>query len=203
MNQQVPPEEAALLEEMKRSWAEQFHFFSNPAKEERERWVAGEFLTHLGISFSDAELRSHPQASKTDVEFRDALFQVKEITDPNFKRGDEVKATYRRVMAAKTLQDTVGPGLAYDVPASACGYELVHAVATELGASATYRDHKANLDLLCYITRTRTSPISAEQERLQELATIGWRSISCLFGKQATVIYAGTEAPAFLRGAAR
>lgn len=202
MNQDLPPDEAALLEEMKRSWAEQFRFFSNHAKEEREHWVVNEFLTHLGVSSSGTELRSHPQESKVDVEFREALFQVKEITDPNVKRGEEVKTTYRRVMAAQTLQDTVGQGFVYDVPAPASGYELIRDNAIKLAASAIYRDHARNLDLLCYITRTCTSLITAEQQRLHELAAVGWRSVSCLIGEQAIVLYAAADAPLFLRKAA-
>ena len=110
MNDSLPSDEAALLAEMKRDWAEQFRFFSNPGKEEREQWIVKEFLAGLRVSFLDTELLSHPQASKVDVEVHGAQFQVKEITDPNFRRGDETKATYRRVMAAQTLQDTVGPG---------------------------------------------------------------------------------------------
>jgi hypothetical protein len=203
MDLPLPPGEAALLDEMKRTWAEQFRFFTNPGKEEREQWVVREFLAGLGVSFLDPELRSHPQASKVDVEFRDAQFQVKEITDPNFRRGDETKAIYRRVMAAQTLQDTVGPGFIYDVPPPANGYELVRDTAAELAASKTYRDHKTSLDLLCYVTRTRTSLISNSHLPIQEVAVSGWRSISCLIGQQSTVLFAAPDAPAFLRAAAR
>jgi len=203
MNPSLSPDEATILEEMKRSWSEQFRFFSNAGKEERERWVINEFLTYLGVSFSETELKSHPQESKIDVGFRDALFQVKEITDPNFRRGEEVKTTYKRVMAAKTLQDTVSPGFAYDIPAPTTGYELIKTAAVDLAASAIYRDHVANLDLIFYITRTRTSLISIEEQRLQELPTVGWRSISCLIGSQATVICVAANAPTFLHDAVR
>lgn len=188
---------------MKQTWSEQFRFFSNRGKEEREHWVVREFLAGLGVSFLDTELQSHPQASKVDIEFRDALFQVKEIIDPNFRRGDETKAIYRKVMAAKTLQDTVGPGFIYDVPPPASGYDLVRDTSVELSASTTYRDHKASLDLLCYVTRTRTSLISEDRLQVQELAAAGWRSISCLIGQQSTVLFAASDAPAFLRAAAK
>ena len=201
MNASLPPDEAALLAEMKRAWADQFHFFSNPGKEERERWVVNKFLVQLGLPFSDTELHSHHQASKVDVEFRDADFQVKEITDPNFRRGDEIRITYQRVLEAKTLQDTVGPGFVYDVPSPVSGYALVRDTAIELATSTTYRDHRARLDLLCYVTRTRTSLITRDQLRLAEMAAVGWRSVSCLIGNQATVLYAGPCAAAFLREA--
>ncbi len=203
MNLPLPPDEATWLDEMKRAWAEQFRFFTNLGKEEREQWVVREFLAGLGVSFLDTELRSPPQASKVDVEFRDAQFQVKEIADPNFRRGDEIKAIYRRVMAAQTLQDTVGPDFIYDTPPPANGYELVRNIATELAASNTYRDHKISLDLLCYVTRTCTSLISNGHLPIEEIVVSGWRSISCLIGQQSTVLFAAPDAPAFLRAAAR
>lgn len=202
MNTSPPPDEAAILSEMKRAWAEQRRFFSNAGKEDREHWAVSEFLLHLKVEFSAPELRSHPQASKVDVEFRAACFQVKEITDPNFRRGDEIKTTYERVMRATTLQDTVGPCFVFDIPPPVSGYSLVRDAAADLATSSTYRDHKANLDLLCYLTRTRTSRITADQLRAPEIAAFGWRSVSCLIGDQASVLYAAADAPAFLRSAA-
>ena len=181
MNAHLPPDE--LLADMKRAWAGQARFFSNAGKEEREHWVVTEFLVHLKVAFSAAELRSHPQASKVDVEFRTARFQVKEITDPNFRRGDEIRTTYERVMRAMSLQDTVGPGFVYDIPPPLSGNAVVRDTAADLAASATYRDDKAQLDLLCYVTRTRTSLIEADEVRRSEVAAIGWRSISCLIGR--------------------
>jgi hypothetical protein len=202
MNSQCTPEEASLLADMKRAWAEQAHFFSNRGKAEREHWVVKEFLSRLRLSFHATELRSHPQASEVDVEFRDALFQIKEITDPNLRRGEEVSATYRRVMAAQTLQDTVGPGFVYDVPPPVNGYELLLESAEQLGNDPRYRNRKASLDLLFYVTRTRAAPVSAENVGSLEIARIGWRSVSCLFGQTATVLYAAADAPTFLREAA-
>ena len=109
--------EADLLAEMKRSWAESLRFYSNPGKEDRERWVVGQFLNCLSVAFIPDELRSHPQQSKVDVEFGQARFQIKEIPGPNFRRSDEIKDTYRRVMEAKTLQDLLAPkaGILYYV----------------------------------------------------------------------------------------
>lgn len=188
-------DERALLAEMKRSWSENLRFYSNAGKEERERWVVAEFLTHLPVPFDPNELRSHVQKSKVDVEFRDARFQVKEIPDPNFRRGDEIKTTYHRVMNAKTLQDTVGPGFVYDVPRVESAFDLVRDTARELACSATYKDHKGTLDLLCYVTRTRASFISVKEVRPEELSLLGWRSISCLIGAQAVALYTGPDAP--------
>lgn len=201
MHAPLPPDESELLAEMKRDWIEQLRFFSNPAKGERERWVVNEFLVHRGIACSDSELRSHHQASPVDVEFREARFQVKEITDPNLRRSKEIKTTYQRVVDAKTLQETVGPGFVYDVPPPVCGYTLVHDAARTLAGRVPYRAHRSQLDLLFYITRTRTSPIAADQVRLDEMASIGWRSISCLVASQAMVLCASPASPVFLQEA--
>lgn len=192
-------DETALLAEMKRAWSENLRFYSNAGKEERERWVVAEFLTRLPVPFDPNELRSHVQKSKVDVDFRDARFQVKEVPDPNFRRGDEIKTTYHRVMNAKTLQDTVGPGFVYDVPRVESAYNLVRDTAREFAYSATYKDHKSTLDLLCYVTRTRASVISMKEVRPEELSPLGWRSISCLIGNQAVALYAGPGAPPFLQ----
>ena len=63
-------------------------FFSNRGKPERERWVVSEFLRVAGIPFHESELLSPEQESKTDVEFREARFQVKELTDPGLRRTE-------------------------------------------------------------------------------------------------------------------
>ena len=199
MNDQPPQTEADILAEMKRFWSQEQRFFSGPGTEERERWVVREFLSRLPVTFDISELRSQPQQSKVDVEFRDARFQVKEIPDPNLRRGDEIKIQYDRVMSAKTLQETVGPNDASDVPPIVSGYELVQAEARRLAESKTYRDHKGTLDLLYYVTRTRASLITADQARPSELALLGWRSISCLIGNRAMILYTAPEAPSFLR----
>lgn len=199
MNDQPSPSEADLLAEMKSSWAESFHFHSEKGKEERERWVVGEFLNCLSVPFVSNELHSPPQQSKVDVEFRLARFQVKEIPDPNLRRSDENKDMYRRVMEAKTLQDIVGPGFVYDVPPVVSGYDLVRDNARELAFSKTYMDDKATLDLLFYVTRTRASVVRMQDIKLGELASLGWRSVSCLMGSHALVLYTALDAPAFLR----
>lgn len=191
-----------MLTEMKRAWAELRRFFSNTGKEDREHWVVSEFLRCLKMEFSATELRSPPQASQVDVEFRAACFQVKEITDLSIRRNDEINTTHERVMRATTLQDTVGPCFVFDIPPPVSGYSVVRDVAADLATRSTYCDHKASLDLLCYITRTRTSRITADQLRVPEIAAFGWRSVSCLIGDQAYVLYAAADAPAFLRSAA-
>lgn len=199
MNDQSSPSEADLLAEMKRSWAESFHFYSDKGKEERERWVVGKFLNLLSVTFVPDELHSPPQQSKVDVEFRLARFQVKEIPDPNLRRSGENKDTHRRVMEAKTLQDIVGPVFGCDVPPVISGYNLMHNTLRELALSGTYEDDKATLDLLFYVTYTRASVVRMQDIKLGELSSFGWRSVSCLMGSQALVLSARLDAPTFLR----
>ncbi|CAH1073398.1 conserved hypothetical protein [Candidatus Nitrotoga sp. 1052] len=201
MNDQMSTSEAGILAEMKRYWAESHRFYSNPGKEDRERWVVEEFLNCLSVPFTNDELQSHPQYSKVDIEFRQARFQIKEIPNPNFRRGDEIKDTYRRVMEAKTLQDTVGPGFVYEVPPVVSGYGLVRDNAHKLAFEEKYIDCKANIDLLFYITRTRASIVEMKDVKIEELSPLGWRSVSCLMGSRALVLYATLEAPAFLHTA--
>lgn len=199
MSSPSPSNEADFLEEMKRSWASDFHFFSNAGKEERERWVVGEFLSLRAVDFSVEELHSHEQQSKVDVEFRNARFQIKEIVTPGDHRGADVKATYRRVMAAKSLQETIGPGFSYGVPPIADTFELIREKAEELATDRRYLEVKMTLDLLFYVTRTNASHLEQGTIGAVQLASLGWRSISCLMGSEAVVLFAREDAPDFLR----
>ncbi|MCX4151761.1 MULTISPECIES: DUF1780 domain-containing protein [Paraburkholderia] len=195
----VPQSDDEFLASMRESAHEELLFFSNKGKEARERWVVSQFLEHCSLAFVEDELRSPHQRSKTDVLFRDANFQVKEILNPGSKRSGEVKATYERLKAAATLKDIIGPPLLYDVPPSTTIYLLVTDCASRLATDPKYTDTKRELDLLLYITRTHASLIRQEEIRADQLELLGWRSISCLASTQATVLFAQSHAPAFLR----
>lgn len=199
MIERAPISEAELLVEMKRAWSEYFLFYSNSGKDQRELWVVDEFLKALPVQFAPDELHAQPQHSKVDVEFRDARFQVKEIPDPNIRRGAEIKDTYERVMKAKTLQETIGPGFVYDTPPVVDGYELVRDAASGWAGNEKYREHKASLDLLFYVTRPMASGVGLNEARVSELSLLGWRSVSCLTGRRALVLYASPSAPLFLQ----
>ncbi len=192
-------DETDLLEEMKRSSASDFHFFSNARKEERERSVVQEFLSRRSVVFAIDEIKLQEQNSNVDVKFRDAHFQIKEILVPGYRRSAEVEATYRQVMAAKTVQDTIGPGSVYDVPPSVDGYDLVRHEAQKLAEDRRYVQAKGTLDLLLYVTRTRVSLVQQTKVNYGELSAMGWRSISCLMGDRALVLFGQVGAPAFLR----
>ena len=76
-----------LLTHLESSAKKDFEYFSNPKKERRERWTASEFLSIMCVEHQNEELNSPDQRSKVDVHFRDARFQVKELTDLNMRRG--------------------------------------------------------------------------------------------------------------------
>jgi hypothetical protein len=188
-----------LLAQMRAAAFENFQFFSDKRKEERERWVVREFLLLLSLACTEDEIKSEPQASKVDVLFRDARFQIKEATDPHIKRTKETKADFKRLAAAKTLGDTVSTGHAYDMPPAINGYSLIRGMAQELGGDRRYSTVKQNLDLLIYVTRPAVSLIGSSEINHKELALLGWRTIAVLMGSQALVLYANEAAPDFLR----
>lgn len=199
MSDQPSPTEADILEAMRCFWESESRFFSGKGEKKREHWVVREFLGRLSIAFAADELHSHEQKSKVDVEFRDARFQVKEITEPNCRRGAEIKDSYLLHMNAKTLKDTIAPVFGYDIPSILNGYDLVREGAQELSSDARYLQSKADLDLLFYVTRSRVSVVQQQEVKADELSSLGWRSISCLMGDRALVIFAHADAPAFLR----
>jgi hypothetical protein len=94
-----------LLASMRESAHEELLFFSNKRKEARERWVVSQFLQCRSLNFIETELNSPHQRSKTDVQFRDANFQVKEILNPGTRRSDEIRANYERLKAATKLEE--------------------------------------------------------------------------------------------------
>ena len=168
-------------------------------KPAKERWIARKFLEVLGINSHEREVRSPVQASKVDVEYLDGRFQIKEITNPDIRRDDEIRDAHRRVMLATTLEETIGPGFAYDVPDCTTAYALVMERAKELADSAKYAGVKGTLDLLFYVTRSRASHIDNCEIDHATILGLGWRSISCLMGDKATVLFAAPHAPEFLR----
>lgn len=188
-----------LLAQMRAAALENCHFFSDKGKEERERWVVGEFLKLLPLTFSEEEIKSEPQASKVDVRFRDARFQIKEVTDPGIRRTQETKADFRKLEAAKTLADTVTASTAYDIPPTMNGYSLIRDKARELAGDQRYATIKQDLDLLIYVTRPAVSLIVSSEIDHRELAVLGWRAIAVLMGNHALVLYAHEAAPDFLR----
>jgi len=187
-----------ILNHLKNSAWEDVKYFSNSNKEERERWVVSEFLSILGVEHNKGELQSLEQENKIDVFFNNAQFQVKELTDPNFKRGKMYKDTYNSIKTATSLEEISLPVNGYDTSPVSNMYKLVLEKARELANSKTYNILKNEIDLLIYVTRTRASLIQAHEIKSEELSILGWRSISCVNSKQAVVLHSTQLAPKFL-----
>jgi hypothetical protein len=138
-----------------------------------------------------------------DVRFRDANFQIKEIVTSGTMRSLEVKSDYERVKYAIEPKDIVGPQLSYDVPAPAAVYSLVESDAVKLSLQPKYALVKSQIDLLFYVTRINASPVMPAEIQESTLRGLGWRSISCLAGPQAIVLFAAEGAPDFLAARSR
>lgn len=142
-----------ILDHLLKSAWEDVEYFSNANKEARERWVVSQFLSVLDVKHQEGELQSLEQHNKADVRFRNAFFQVKELPDPDLRRGKMYKDVYNSIKAAKSLDEVSLVGDVRDVSPIASMYELVLEKARELANSATYEMSKGELDLLIYVTR--------------------------------------------------
>jgi|SRR5690349_15899479 len=183
---------------LKAAW-DDVQYFSNTNKDERERWVVSKFLSILNVEYREEEIRSLDQHSKVDVCFRGASFQIKELTDPNLRRGKMYKDAYASIKAAKSLDQVSLIGEVRDVPPIANMYELVLEKARQLAGHKSYSTSKGQLDLLIYVTRTRASLIHADDIADEAFSGLGWRSVSCVNEKQAVVLFSSPLAPDFLR----
>lgn len=125
-----------------------YEYFSNENKPARECWVVSLFLSLIKIEYQDQELVSPEQSSKADVLFRDARFQVKELTDPEMLRGKMYKDVYRSVRYAKTLEEISLVSGLRNVPTVSRMYELILELLDELELKKKYQETKGELDLL-------------------------------------------------------
>ena len=187
---------------LKAAW-DDVKYFSNANKDERERWAVSKFLSVLNVEYREEEICSLDPHSKVDVCFRDASFQIKELTDPDLRRGKMYKDAYASIKAAKSLDQVSLVGDVQDIPPIANMYELVLEKAKELAGDESYRTSKGQLDLLIYVTRTRASLIHAEEIADEAFSGLGWRSVSCVNEKQAVVLFSSPSAPDFLREKAK
>ena len=184
-----------LITAVRRSREAEVHFFSSSAKPERERWVVGEFLSLLDIPFSSNELESEPEDGPVDVSFREARFQVKEIVDPSERRHGEIKQSLERARNATTPRNLIEPAIARDIVLADLA-ELLHDVASSTKYPSRQR---SALDVLIYVTRPYAGFSEPAPQAWGALSSLGWRSISCLFGQQALLLVATSASPEFLR----
>ncbi len=188
-----------ILDHLRISAWEDVKYFSNANKEVRERSVVSQFLLILGIAHQEHDLLSLEQTNKADVSFHSANFQLKELPDPDLRRGKMYKDVYNSIKVAKTIEDISWVGDIQDIPPMSSMYELVLAKATELAATELYKALKSELDLLIYVTRTWAGLIQPSELNACAFAELGWRSVSCVNAKQAVVLFSSPSAPKFIK----
>ena len=138
-----------IIEKSRRAWEEEVRFFSEAGKKERERWVVSDFLKKLSILTSEDDLVSPEQDDDIDVMFRDANFQVKEITEADCRRHAEAKESLRRTKNATQLSHLMPPMIAEDI-----AWDDVYPLILERAGDVKYpRSSRGKLDLLFYVTR--------------------------------------------------
>lgn len=174
------------------------HFFSSASKEEREKWVAQEFLDNLGVGFSPQELKV-PASDPPDVNFRDIAFEIKEILDPDRRRHAEFKESLRRAKRATSVAELFEEVTPRDITFVEVN-RLVVAQATQLSTkyAAAVREE---LDLLFYVNLEDVYGVIGDPEIDEEaLYPTGWRSVSILMGSISCVAMAQSHAPTLLAG---
>jgi hypothetical protein len=189
--------EEEYLRQAREARAESVRYFSSDNKPERERWVAFEFLTNLGVAFVESEVRSVVD-EPPDVEFRAAAFEVKEIQDPGRRRHAEYKASLARAIAATSPEELLEPVTPRDITYS----EICDRVEDEVARfSSKYSvETRAKLDLLFYVNLEDVYGYAATPlpppSRWEQY---GFRSVLVVMGRLGGVLMASDSAPEFLR----
>jgi hypothetical protein len=195
----MPDTARKYLESLAVHAAETRVFLGNKMKPERERAVCRAFLRAAGISFNESELFA-PTIEPTDVDFRDARFQVRDLLRGR-QRGDDWKNKKERYAQARTIADLVEP---YSPPVPVSLASLVPEVTEALSEKAAkYGTGCSGLDALIYVDLKdafleSNSPIPDTAELKHQ----GWRSVSLLFSPYGVTLFAGCHAPTFLQDAA-
>jgi Putative endonuclease, protein of unknown function (DUF1780) len=164
-------------------------------KPERERMVCRGFLRCLGVQFQEDEILA-PYTEPIDVAFRSANFQIRELMEPNRKRGDELKEFQHTVQNATSLEDVMTP---CSPPRSISFQKLVNEV-TDALVEKVAKYGKGCMDLaLVYIDlEQRYLDAKSNMPTLSRLQSQGWRSVSALFPPYSVVFLADPKAPDFV-----
>ena len=184
------------LEKLKNHATETRTLLSNKMKLERERSVARAFLRAVGVSFQETELIA-PAVEPTDVAFRDARFQIRDLLEPGHRRGDDWKEREKKYGSATTIDDVTEPGSS---STSISMEVLIPEVTTALSEKAQkYGAGCKNLDALIYVDlKDKFLAPNPEVKNTEALEQQGWRSVSLLFSPYGIVLFAAANAPEFL-----
>jgi hypothetical protein len=96
------------LEKLKDHARDTRTFLSNKMKPQQERAICRAFLRTIGISFKETEIIA-PATEPADVSFRTARFQIRNLLEPDRKRGDYWKKREQTYLSARSLDDVMVP----------------------------------------------------------------------------------------------
>lgn len=188
------------LEAQRKARAESVEFFRSENKPELELWVAREYLTNLGLSFTENELASSPQ-DPPDVLFRGANFEIKEILSEGRRRHQEYKEGLQKALEATAISDLVENFTPRDVTLSgvcALIFKEAKALADEKYPPAV----RKNLDLLFYVNLNDVfGLVETPFPDLTGLASLGYRSVAFVMGYRGSTLVATGDAPTFVTAA--
>ena len=188
--------ETEYLEKLRKHASDTREFLSNKMKPERERSVCRAFLRAIGVSFEEQELAA-PTDEPADVAFRAARFQIREILEPNRRRGDDWKRKEQKYSGANSLDGVMEP---YSPPISISLVELVPHIVDALSEKAQrYGTGCNDIDALVYVNlMNRFLAADSDVPNLDTLQSQGWRSGSILFSPYGVILFAVPTAPDFL-----
>ena len=172
---------------------------NNKMKPERERSVCRAFLRTLGILFKDTEIIVSTN-EPVDVIFREARFQVRDILEPDQRRGDIWKEKQRKCETANSIYDAIETNpLPNPVPVDL--NTLIPEITMALFKKAKkYGVACQDLDMLIYLDlRKRFLAEGSAGQNVDPLKAQGWRSVSLLFPPYGVVLFVKPEAPDFLK----
>lgn len=175
-------------------------FLTPTRKWERECWVCNEFLNALGIKVLPNEFVK-PSSEPPDVIVKGANIEVYIVMEKDRRLDADWKNKLTKYRNAQSLQDLLEP---YRPPQKISSAQVLeHLKPTLLKKHNKYTRKQVPLgeiDVLAYVNLEKfiidletTFPIP--DEFLQQ----GWRSISIFGNNYCRVLYAGEEAPDFLR----
>lgn len=188
--------ETEYLEKLRDHASDTRVFLGNKMKPERERSVCRAFLRTIGVPFKDQELVA-PTDEPADVAFRMARFQIREILEPDRRRGDDWKRKEKKYSDANSFDDVMEP---YTPPTSVALAELVPKIDDALSEKAQKYGTGCNgIDALVYVNLgNHFLAADSDVPHLDKLKSHGWRSVSILFPPYGIILFAGSMAPDFL-----
>lgn len=185
------------LDDVRKGLQESVDFFSSRDSFLREKYVATEFLLNLAIKHEEHELQRGEDPP--DVKFRDACFEVKEITDENCRRLSAYKEALARALSATDPAELLEEFRPKSMTIKEV-FDIVLARSSELANRKYPASVRSSMDLLFYVNLKEVMGlVENPYPTVDPLATLGFRSVSFLDGRRSCIFCADSEAPSFLR----